>query len=447
MIFKELVGGMIKCTATAFLILGVTASIANGAEVRGLENSDRGAATVNSDAPNVDKDSVQLIGVAELSGSAKDYSGQTHEFEKGVPANMFGGISALAYDPEKRVYLALPDRGPKDGAYDYHCRFHEFQIDIRPEADSTVQTKILKTHLFDADGSSFPGLSTAWKKTAKQQTRLDPEGIRIGLGSDVFVSDEYGPSILCFDRKGKFKSSVPVPKRYLVKHPGPSKAVENSKNSSGRQSNRGMEGLAISSNKQKLFGIMQSPLLQDSDTEKGKPTGLNCRLLKVDLNKPAETAEYLYRLDSVSNKLNEILSVDDHRFLVIERDGKPAAAAQCKTIQLISVKDATEIQSHDRLPATAIPKGVSPVDKRVFIDLLDPRFGLAGDEMPEKIESLCFGPSLDDGRRTLIVVSDNDFVPDQPTRIWVFGFHESAFDYSKPNKRVPAKTVNGVQQR
>ena len=448
--FKKYVGETIKRTGTVALLLTVAVSSASGFEVCRLETPDQGAEereTAVVEATTVDEDAVQLIGVAQLSGTAKDHSQQTHEFEQGVPANLFGGISALAYDPERKVYLALPDRGPKDGAYDYHCRFHELQIDIDPDAETPVRTNILATHLLEADVNSFPGLSTARDKTATQQTRLDPEGIRVGLDGDVFVSDEYGPSILRFDRTGQFRSSVPVPKHFLVEHPGPSKPVENSQNSFGRQCNRGMEGLAISSTKKTLFGIMQSPLLQDSRMKKGKPSGLNCRLLKIDLNEPTEATEYLYRLDAASNKLNEILSVDDDRFLVIERDGKPATAAKCKTIQLISIRDATEIQSHDRLPAKETPAGVTPVDKRVFIDLLDPRFGLAGEEMPEKIESLCFGPTLEDGRRTLIVVSDNDFLPDQPTRIWVFGIHASAFDLPDPNEPVPAKTVDEISQR
>ena len=448
---KKHVDEMIKRTGTAALLLALWVSTATGFEVCRWETLSQGAEereTAVVEATTVDKDAVQLIGVAQLSGITKDHSQQTHEFEEGVPANLFGGISALAYDPERKVYLALPDRGPKDGAYDYHCRFHELQIDIQPEAENPIQANILATHLFDAAGSSFPGLSTAWEKTATQQTRLDPEGIRIGLDGDVFVSDEYGPSILHFDRTGQFRSSVPVPQHFLVEHPGASKPVENSQNSFGRQCNRGMEGLAISSTKKTLFGIMQSPLLQDSRMKKGKPTGLNCRLLKIDLNEPAaEATEYLYRLDAASNKLNEILSVDDDRFLVIERDGKPATDAKCKTIQLISIRDATEIQSHDRLPPKATPAGVTPVDKRVFIDLLDPRFGLAGEEMPEKIESLCFGPTLEDGRRTLIVVSDNDFLPDQPTRIWVFGIHASAFDLPEQDEPSPAKDVDETSQR
>ena len=61
-----------------------------------------------------------------------------------------------------------------------------------------------------------------------------------------------------------------------------------------------------------------------------------------------------------------------------------------------------------------------PVRKRVLIDLLDPAFGLAGARFPEKIEGLAFGPNLADGRRLLVVASDNDFDAAEPIRFWFF---------------------------
>ena len=58
--------------------------------------------------------------------------------------------------------------------------------------------------------------------------------------------------------------------------------------------------------------------------------------------------------------------------------------------------------------------------KTLLLDLLDPRWGLAGSDMPEKVEGLALGPALPDGRVPLLVTSDNDFRDGQPTRIWVF---------------------------
>ena len=55
------------------------------------------------------------------------------------------------------------------------------------------------------------------------------------------------------------------------------------------------------------------------------------------------------------------------------------------------------------LPLMGLPPGTKPVAKRLFLDFLDPKFGLAGSDFPEKIEGLTWGPDLPDGRRLLVV--------------------------------------------
>jgi hypothetical protein len=129
---------------------------------------------------------------------------------------------------------------------------------------------------------------------------------------------------------------------------------------------------------------------------------------------------WLEPLDQSSNKLNEILAIDDDTFIVIERDGAAGVEATFKKIMLISTKNSTDISAMEKLPAKEIPVAVTPVTKRVLIDLLDPRWNLAGETMPEKIEGLAFGPRLSDGRRTLLVNSNNDFEAVNPSYFYVF---------------------------
>jgi len=46
--------------------------------------------------------------------------------------------------------------------------------------------------------------------------------------------------------------------------------------------------------------------------------------------------------------------------------------------------------------------------------------------MPEKFVGLCIGPTLPDGRHTVVVASDNDMKADEPTQFWVFALPEWA---------------------
>lgn len=375
---------------------------------------------------NTARAEIELIGVGTIPGTATDRSGRTAKLSNGVPRNRLGGISALESTGDGRRYLALSDRGPADGGVDWHCRFHTLAIDIRPNRSPAVVVELLSTTMLtDSAGRPFTGRATAFSPTPQVAERLDPEGIRISSAGHIWISDEYGPQLIEFSRAGRKIRSIAAPKRWQIDHPAASKNTENNANRSGRQANRGMEGLAISRNGRVLIGLMQSPLLQDSVRKpNGKPTGTNCRLVRIS-RRTGERKEFLYVLDNADNKLNEILAVDAHRFLVIERDGEPGNKARFKKIVQINTDTATDIQTIPQLPAFRVPAGVVPVAKKMFIDLLDRRFALRGSEMPEKVEGLTFGPALPDGRRTLLIASDNDFKADEPTRIFVFAFGAS----------------------
>jgi hypothetical protein len=45
---------------------------------------------------------------------------------------------------------------------------------------------------------------------------------------------------------------------------------------------------------------------------------------------------------------------------------------------------------------------------------------LNGKQFPEKIEGLSFGPNMPDGRRLLVVASDNDFEAEEAIRFFFF---------------------------
>src|SRR5262249_53052940 len=281
----------------------------------------------------------------------------------------------------------------------------------------TITPTLVATRLMH-DGRNFlTGSAAAFDPTnSPDSLRFDPEGIRVDrCGEIAYVSDEYGPFIHQFDLdRGTRLGSLKLPNKFLIDLPSADGNVELAANTSGRQSNRGMEGLAISPDGSKLYGLMQSALIQDGALDASlKRVGTNNRLVEIDLESGA-IREFLYQLDNKSNGVNEILAVNDHQFLVIQRDGNAGTAAAFKRSFHTDSAGASDIRAIEALPQTGTPAGVTPVSKSPFIDLLDLTFGLAGASFPEKIEGLAFGPDLPDGRHLLIVTNDNDFVASQP---------------------------------
>jgi hypothetical protein len=373
-------------------------------------------------------DSVQFLGTAQLPGTATDRSGLTDQLEDGTPHNRLGGLSAIEYSGADDQYYVLSDRGPKDGSLRFACRWHTIELKLPQEGKHEGSVRLIGTTLLTAqDGKPYVGIASAFDPQGPDGNhRFDPEGLRRGPSGNIFLSDEYGPMIIEFDSSGHAVRSLPVPARYQIQHPSASKDEEIANNTSGRIANAGLEGLAITPDGKRLYALEQLPLLQDTKPGKtGKRQGLNCRLLEIDLKTDA-TREFVYRLEDHHNKTSEILAAGDGKFLVIERDGQTGEKAGFKRIMAIDIKDATDTTHVDKFPHKAVPKGVQPGKKTTFIDLLDPKFGLVGEKLPEKMEGLAWGPALPDGRDLLWVCVDNDFKSKAPNLFYAFAVRRSA---------------------
>jgi hypothetical protein len=386
---------------------------------------------------------IVLLGVGTIPGDAADRSGLAGAASDGTPLDRLGGLgSAIAYTGRGTEYVLVSDRGPKDGASDFPCRYHRLDVKVTPWGAAPVTLTLTATTLLtDGGGRRYVGALDAYTgPDPAKNLRFDPEGVRVGRGGGLFVSDEYGPVIYEFDPSGARKRSLPVPPQLRAAKPGKSPAQELPPHgASGRLPNRGMEGLAISPDGSKLYGIMQSPLIQDGALDpKNERVGVYCRILELTLV-TGRTREFVYRLDDPANGVSEILAVNDRQFLVLERDAKGGKDSAFKKLFLIDLAAATDVSRVASLPSRQLPAGVVPVTKTPFLDLLDPRFGIAGKACPEKFEGLAFGPGLPDGRRLLLVTADNDFLPDQPFRVYAFAIDPAELPGYRTQQFGPAR--------
>ena len=390
---------------------------------------------------------ITLVGKGLVSSAALDKSGLAGTIcQQGAPANcvpraLFGGFgSDITYTGHDNVFVAAPDRGPFDGLTDtpYLDRFHFVYLATNVGAPfPNIRTVLLDTRLLKNEfGQTFVGAAGAFDADSELATlRLDPEGIRVGPDKTIFISDEYGPYVFEFSKQGQLLRRIELPDRFAIANPSADPNVELLGNTSGRQANRGMEGLAISPDGTALFGIMQNALLQDHGLNPGTTDrlGLNNRIVKINLS-TGETHEYVYVLDAINRGQGvcEILAINDHQFLVVERDNRsnlqsPPQAPTRKKIYKIDLAAATDVSGISSLPEGALPGTIIPVAKSLFIDLLDPSFNLAP-TIAEKIEGLAWGPDLEDGRHLLYVVSDNDLNPSLDTQLYAFAIDPSLLD-------------------
>lgn len=408
---------------------------------------------------------ITLIGIGVIPGTALDKSGLTGEICQAsnlancVSSSLFGGFgSALAYTGHGNYFVAAPDRGPFDGLTDvpYLDRIHYLKISTDINAPfPNIKTELVDTRLLkNWRGESFVGATGAYDVEDKRKTlRLDPEGIRLGIFGNMYISDEYGPYVYEFSRFGRLLRRINVPSKFEINYPNENPENELLFNISGRQANRGTEGLAISPDNRYLFGIMQSALIQDNGLTPGTTSrlGLNNRILKIDL-RTKKTQEFVYTLDAINRGqgVSEILAINDHEFLVLERDNRsnlqsPPQPPTRKKIYKIDISGATDVSDIESLPAGQLPPEIVPVTKTLFIDLLDSAFNLTP-TIAEKVEGLAWGPDLLDGRHLLYVISDNDLNQNLDTQIYAFAIDPSLINLKKQFLPIPVCGPHGLKR-
>ena len=261
---------------------------------------------------------VTLIGTGSVSGSALDLSGLAGsticaiDIDKNVTTNCIdaatlGGFgSGFTYTGHDNVFLGVPDRGPFDGRTNvpYPTRFHFFHMTVNPSAAfPNISVTLLDTRFLKGPGNSnFVGDAYAFGSDELSTARFDPEGVRVDRDGNFYVSDEYGPYIRKFNRQGHLLARIAVPAKFLldpvsghqsgdINNPVDAASLEltPANNITGRQANRGMEGLAITPDGTMLVGMMQNALIQDNglvavadNTTVPGRRGRNNRILTVD---------------------------------------------------------------------------------------------------------------------------------------------------------------------
>ncbi len=109
------------------------------------------------------------------------------------------------------------------------------------------------------------------------------------------------------------------------------------------------------------------------------------------------------------NGLPEMLALDDRRLLMLERGFSQGAGVTIKLF-IAEFDGATDVAG---MPALA-GRSYTPMKKTLLLDL--ETLGIKLDNM----EGLTFGPTLPDGRRILVLVSDNNFNRTQITLFLAF---------------------------
>ena len=297
-----------------------------------------------------------------------------HNIPDGAKAGNFieircGGFgSEISPHPtEKNQFYALTDRGPNT-TYDVNGDKGKIFLDpsytpkiglFQLHENGTIE-KLKEILLKDPSGNTITGLPNqhfgATKEIAYDQYGkvlehgtdefgLDSEGLVALKDGTFWVSDEYGPHIVHFDADGIEIDRINAYEADERRKSGYLLPLE----FANRRQNRGMEGLSITPDQKTLVGIMQSTMSNpDSSASKSDLV----RIVMINLENKA-ISQYLYRQENIGHSNTAIVALNQHEFLVAERDDdfykdNPQAFKRVYKIDLSAATDVEQIKNTEK---------------------------------------------------------------------------------------------------
>jgi uncharacterized protein YjiK len=417
-----------------------------------------------------------LVGVGRLSGENVDSFGET----QGAASGLFITDWRLDAGLLKGTFNVLPDRGYNSGAIfsNYAARLHRVTFDFTPYygVGPVAQGQIVPTYESStkftyqdgattkftsgldvtATGTLFGqsvGIVTAANGPGGTQESLlsfDAEAVHLFSDGSGFVSDEYGTYIARFNAAKQITGITQLPEAARPHSPvGTLNFKSTTTPANGRRQNQGLEGMSVTPDGTRLFAVMQSALVQDTNGSQ-QQTRNHTRLFVYDVAGPNREApviigEYVVKLPQIDLNGNnsgldgtaaqsEIVAIGNSSFLMLPRDGNGMGKGTVdpivfKSVQLVDFASATnilgtyDIEAAKVSPSGVLAPGVTAAAAAEIINMLEPtdlaKFGLNATTNPsnantlnEKMEGMALVPDLSTPQANdffLFLANDNDF--------------------------------------
>jgi hypothetical protein len=348
----------------------------------------------------------QFVNGLAISASTPDLSGGT-PFDRRL-----GFFSDLYYDTNRGEWWGVSDRGPGGGTLPYDTRIQRFTLDVNATTGQVSGFQVQQTIKFMSGGSPLTGLAPNPSNVLGDT--FDPEGIVVDPATGhLLVSDEYGPSLVEFDRSGNVVRRFTTPANLVPRNAatGTPNFAGDAGNTAGKTTNRGFEGLAISPDGRFAYAALQSGMLDE-----GAGNGRYTRIVKFDMSTGAAVGQYAYQLETAAQGrgVSSIVALGNDRFLVLERNNRGIGVGATlspadKAVFEIDLTGATDV-SGIVIANGVLPAGVTTVSKGAkVIDLDANTLAALGNRSPEKWEGLAVGPQLANGQYLILAGTDNDY--------------------------------------
>jgi|MDTG01.2.fsa_nt_gb hypothetical protein len=298
-----------------------------------------------------------------------------------------GGISGIDYH-EGNYYLVCDQPS--------NPRIYKAEIPlINRSIDTVLLTEVIKLNKEeDFYKKHTPDL---------EGIRFDAESGTMVVSAEGSIQNSKDPSVFQISTEGEFISAYKIPKYFEA---------------SGEQKPRNngvFEGIAESFDKSGYWVAMELPLEKDGPKPKIYPTNSPIRITKFNKESQSAESQFTYKLDGISklpinwfavNGVTEILEYAEDKFLVLERAYSAGYGSNGNTVKIFDVdaSKATNTLEMEDLEKNNYQKA----EKRLVFDFKSVKKFLTKKTI-DNIEGMTFGPDLPNGKKSLILVSDDNF--------------------------------------
>lgn len=333
-------------------------------------------------------------------------------FNQSFQGTTIGGLSGIDYDSKRNIYYLICD----DRSAINPARFYTAKIFLNGRKIDSVQFVSVK-NLRQPNGNVYPDSKEdpfhtpdpeAMRYNAKTgQLVWSSEGERIVKNNYLILED---PSVNIISTDGKYNDSFVLPSNLHMQQ-----------TQNGPRQNGVFEGLSFAENFKTLFVSIEEPLFEDGPRAGLKDSSAWIRILKYNAKTKKPEAQFAYQIDPVAypanpsgafkiNGVPDILAINDHQLLVIERSFSTGRNPSTIKVYLAELNGATNVLNTKSL----VTGEFTAVSKKLLLNM---------DELGiyiDNIEGVTFGPKLSSGRQSLIFVSDNNFSKEQTTQFLLF---------------------------
>ena len=245
------------------------------------------------------------------------------------PGQPIPGFSAVL-DAGRGELWGMPDNGygAKTNSADFLLRLYRIRPEFRTAGGGDGSVDVLRfLQLRDPD-EEIPFALTRPDRLLTGAD-FDLESVRRAKDGTFWFGEEFGPFLLHTDATGEvLEAPIPLPGVQSPQNPFLGGGTPN------LPASRGFEPLALSRDGKTLYPMLEGALVGDPDP---------CRRIvyEFDLRDSEYTGRsWWYRTDAAfpGAVIGDLTALDEHRFVLIERDDAQGAEAQQKKIYLVDLR-------------------------------------------------------------------------------------------------------------